>query len=554
MKNHYDVIVIGSGFGGAITGCRLAQSGRSVCIVEKGRRWQRTEFPRSPHELESRAPWNEQRRDGLLDYRSFPRMDVIQGCGVGGGSLHYFNVAKRPPSAIFNNRWPKSINLRSLAPYYSLAKAMLTAKTLTPNGRKLPLRTQAFWEAAQAYGGQPEFVDIAVRTDIHGPHSQSACIYCGDCLLGCQVHAKNTLDLNYIREAEHCGAEVFPQHKAEAIVPRRGGYTVRVSRLKPGARDATNDIEVSARIVVVAAGTLGSNELLLKCRDVHKTLPRLSDALGKGFSGNGDYLLAGTLYGENTVVDPGSGPSITAGLKVAAEGQHIYIEDLGYSDPLLWYINASLPTEQHLQQSLLLGWDYLLSSVGLGHTTTRHVQFERLFSGGITNRFLPYLGMGTDAADGVFTLDDQDSIALSWDHSRSLPMFRLMENCLQRMSKKSGGEYIRSFLWASPINKLLTAHPLGGCALSNSERDGVVNEFGEVWNYPNLYVADGSVIPTALAANPSATISALAERTAFHITHPNRNITEEDLTARMPDACCGGSEAQAQQGGRLHHE
>ncbi len=523
MNKFYNAVVIGSGFGGAITACRLAQAGQSVCLIEQGRRWGKDDFPRSPYEIASRAFWHDgQQTPGFLEYRSFPQMDVIHGCGVGGGSLHYFNVNKRPPAAIFHDpRWPKNTTLHRLEPYYRASKRMLDAKPFETGQRELPLRTRAFWSAAQACGRDPELVDIAVYTQAVPRNSQSACIRCGNCLFGCQVHAKNTLDLNYIPLAEHHGAQVFPQHKAEAIERKGKSFVVHISDLRQGTT-----VKVTAEKVIVSAGTLGSNELLLKCRDVYKTMPRLSTALGRGFSGNGDFLLAGTLY-DDTPVDPGSGPNITAGFSVAEEGEHIYIEDLGYFDALLSYINDTIPTYQRWHQLLAVGSDYLLSSLGVRQQSRMDTGFDRLFRDEITTNFLPYLGMGTDAADGSLTLDQDNHIVVNWDHWKSLPMFRLMERHLEELSRSSGGRYLTSPLWEWPFRKLLTAHPLGGCAMSNRKQDGVVNEYGEVWSYPNLYVADGSILPSALAVNPSATISALAERIAFHIVH-GRDIRDDE--------------------------
>jgi len=537
VNKSYDVVIIGSGFGGAITACRLAEEGRTVCLIEKGKRWKKEEFPRTPYQVADGAFWDETRRRGFIEYQSFPQMDVIHGCGVGGGSLHYFNVNKQPPSAIFDDpRWPEEITLRMLAPCYRVSRRMLGATPLHANGRQLPLRTRAFWAAAQASDRDPELMDIAVYT---GPprNSQSGCIYCGDCLLGCQVHAKNTLDLNYIRRAEEHGAVVLPQHKAQVIEPSGRRYAIHISDLRQNGADGKSHFCLSAKTVIVAAGTLGTNELLLKCRNVHRTLPRLSDKLGCGFSGNGDYLLAGTLY-KDTVVDPSSGPSITAAISFAEEGQHICIQDLGYSDPLAWYINALIPTYQRVHQLTLFGWDYLLSSLGVRQPSRVDANLDRLIGGGITTHFLPYLGMGTDAADGSLVLDRDHHIVVHWDHSKSLRMFQLLERCLEQMSRSSGGSYLPSPLWEWPFRKLLTAHPLGGCAMSDRAEDGVVNEIGQAWYYPNLYVADGSIIPTALSVNPSATISALAEHVAFHMIHGREMKLDDErklLSSCPPD-------------------
>ena len=142
MKPTYDVVVVGSGFGGAITACRLAQAGRSVCILERSRRWDKTDFPRSPGEV-AKSFWQDGGSYGFLEYKAFKRIDVIQGCGVGGGSLHYFNVHLRTPPDIFAQKvWPPEITRAVLDPYYDLAEEMLESQRLTPpEGREQPLRT-----------------------------------------------------------------------------------------------------------------------------------------------------------------------------------------------------------------------------------------------------------------------------------------------------------------------------------------------------------------------------------------------------------------------------
>lgn len=160
---------------------------------------------------------------------------------------------------------------------------------------------------------------------------------------------------------------------------------------------------------------------------------------------------------------------------------------------------------------------YLMRMLGLGKQGRLSMEFQRLFEGDLV-RSLPYLAMGADDANGWMRLVDGE-IDVVWPKRSSRPLFAEMERALKTLSAAAGGKYQPSPLWAWPLRKLLTAHPLGGCAMSDNPRSGVVNEFGELWNYPNLFVSDGSTIPTALAINPSATISALAERTADHIAH-----------------------------------
>lgn len=520
MREAYDVVVIGSGFGGGINACRLAAAGRSVCVLERGRRWGRKDFPRTTGQV-ARAFWNE--RDlGLLDYRAFKKIDVIQASGVGGGSLVYFNVHLRTPPEIFlDPRWPRGVKREVLDPFYDMAKEMLEARPLTPPAElSMPHRTEAFLAAAERSGRRADLVDICVYT---GPERtnrfgalQDGCVYCGNCMLGCHVHAKNTVDLNYLLLAEAHGAEVYPLHLADQIEPVDGaGYRVHFRRFHEDASQPERGSVVGRR-VVVSAGSLGSTELLLRSRDLHRTLPALSPALGQRFSGNGDFILAGAFEADREV-DPGQGPSITAMTTHRTEQHHLSVQDLGFPDPFLWYLESALPSPSRLKELKLFLRKYVYRLLGLTRASAFTDGAEKLFQGGVTPRFLPYLGMGTDAADGRMGLSD-GNIDITWNSARSRGMFREMESVMKELSRALGGRYETSILWRWPLRKLLTAHPLGGCAMSDDPAAGVVNEFGEVYHYPGLYVSDGSVIPTALSVNPSATISALSERIAAHIT------------------------------------
>jgi len=158
---------------------------------------------------------------------------------------------------------------------------------------------------------------------------------------------------------------------------------------------------------------------------------------------------------------------------------------------------------------------------------------EALFGGGRTRGVLPYLGMCEDAAHGRFVLDADGNLDLKWSPTASMQRFRELERAMRDLSDALDGHCVSSPLWDWPRRELLTAHPLGGCAMAEDPARGVVSDVGEVHGYPGLFVADGSVIPTALARNPSATISALAERTAFHLLH-GRDLRSDEASAVVP--------------------
>lgn len=531
MRDRYDVIVIGSGFGGAVTAARLAQAGRSVCVLERGRRWDNREFPRSIGQVKN-AMWRDNASYGFIEYKTFARMDVIQGAAVGGGSIHYFNVHLRAPRDILERpEWPTQVKRDTLEPYYDLAQDMLDSRPLEPRLPRYPLpkRTQAFAAAAAAAGRTAERVPIAVHTGPAGEnrHSgvfQEPCDYAGDCLLGCRSQSKNTLDLTYIPMGERrYGLEVFALHSVSNIEPiSSGGYRVHFTRLDPDNPANGEPGTVMGERVVVSGGSLGSTQILLKCRDVHKTLPALPARLGQRFSGNGDMLFSGVL-GTDRAVEPGDGPSITIGADFSREGSkhRIYIEDLGFPNPFLWLLEGTLPSASRSWGLVRAVGSYVGAMLGVHGKRGSRIGFEaeNLFAGNRTEHFLPFLGMGTDAADGVLKLDSHGDIDLDWDPAASMEMFLEMEQGFKELSAGAGGHYLRSILWQWPLRRLLTAHPLGGCVMSNKPEDGVVNDRGEVWGHPGLFVVDGAIVPGALTVNPSMTITALAERAAYWMIH-----------------------------------
>lgn len=525
----FDVVVIGSGFGGAVTACRLAEAGARVLVLERGRRWTKDQYPRGPDDAwlyDHRKP---HKANGWLDLRFFRGMAVAQGAGVGGGSLCYSSVVMEAGQELFASpRWPQEISRDELTPFYARAKDMLGAQTI-PEGQ-LTQRYKLMQRAADRSEVHERFqsVPLAVSFDpewnyelpqAHSPrHSktftnaqgatQGTCIHLGNCDLGCDVRAKNTLELNYLAAAERCGAEIRPLHRARFVEPVNGAaaYAVHFDRIRAGALEADS---VSAQRVVLAAGSLGSTEILLRSRDEYRTLPKVSDTLGASWSANANVLTP-DLHADAREVQQTVGPTISAGLDFmdgSVNGQRFFIEDDGFPNLLRNAVTARLKNQWYSPFAWLL---------------RRHLRHNNPLAG-----VMVWLGEGIDAADGQLRLKrtwqppwDRD-LELHWNTSASRGVIDEILRMHHKLSSASGGKLQVPLYWTL-LRSLVTVHPLGGCRIGSSAQDGVVDHRGAVFGYPGLYVSDGAVLPGAVGRNPSLTIAALAERAAHLIVQETR--------------------------------
>jgi len=273
----YDAIVIGTGFGGAVSALRLVQAGFRIAVLERGRRYPRGAFPRNWKDPLDGWLWRH--RQGLFDARSLSGMQVVQSAGYGGGSLIYANVHLRPAPDLFRKRWPEGYDREALDPYYDLVAGMLELRTVDgSNGQEeLPPKTRLMEQVAVRLGRGGQFVHtpIAVR---FGPREDDArnrfgvpqrnCTGCGECDIGCNVHAKNTLDLNYLAMAEAKGAEVLALREATCIEPSAAGYRVQFRNHTTDTMEA-----LESRRVFVCAGAINSTELLLRSRPRPSRVP-----------------------------------------------------------------------------------------------------------------------------------------------------------------------------------------------------------------------------------------------------------------------------------------
>ena len=518
----FDAIVIGSGFGGAVTSCRLAEAGYKVLVLERGRRWAPATFPRAANDPWVFDPGAPAARNGWFDFRIFPRMTVVAGAGVGGGSLVYANISIRAKKETFDAGWPPEITWNELQRPYDLVGQMLNVKPVPPT--QWPERTRLVKDAAERTGRGARFepLELAVSFDetytyaqpnAHDAVSskpfinaqgreQGTCVHLGNCDIGCDVNARNTLDLNYLARAESKGADVRALHVVKSIAPAAGGYSVSFDRIEKGALVPGS---ATARLVILGAGSIGSTELLLRCRNEQHTLPNVSAQLGVGWSSNGDFLTPAIHPFRK--VDPTHGPTITAAINMldgSAYGQDVFIEDGGLPDMVRGALArwAASPPSDPIGRLVIESLRPLLT----GNTLVDHV--------------MPWFAQSRDAADGVLRLD-KGRLTMDWDIAKSKATLDAVVRLHQELAFATEGMALTPLTWTIG-NNLITPHPLGGCRLGTSTANGVVAHNGEVFGYKNLFVADGAIIPKAIGLNPSRTIGALAERIAGLIVAEGR--------------------------------
>lgn len=488
-----DVIVVGSGFGGAVAAARLAQAGFSVRVLERGRRWLPGQFPRST-DLKDGWLWYADR--GLYEARWLGSMLSVQAAGWGGGSLVYANVFARPAAQTQDEHWPAMLRREQLDPYYDLAATMLGVSPVQPDPRTdtVPDRTRVVEGLLDRTAVRPAMVrpQLAVRfgdpeawqRNRHGV-PQRGCAFLGECVLGCNHAAKNSLDLNYLAVAERHGARAVTGSEVRRIAPDGSGWAVWSQE---GQGDGRTTVRRRARKVVLAAGAIGTTELLLRARDEHGTLPDLSPALGHGFSGNGDQLALGTF--RPGPEDLSTGPTITTTTAL----------DVWERDDPVWYQvqDGAVPAvvADMLDQVLPLPrirarWDRMR-----GNDPTRRIAL---------------LSMGHDSGAGRLGLDRRGKVRLQWDNRWQAHLYRSEQRVAPLISRITGAR-IRQVLPWSYLRRPVTVHPLGGVPVGPSPATAVVGADLQVHGYPGLYVMDGSAIPASTGANPSATILAGAEQ------------------------------------------
>jgi len=531
IQDHYSAIVVGSGYGGAIAADRIARAGRDVCILERGKELHPGEYPNSALSAAREIQVHTTKADhgsasGMFDFNVGPDVTVLTGCGLGGTSLINASVALEPSDGVFaDDRWPAPLRNHPevLRPFMHAAKGMLGSNPYPQSWPDLP-KLRTLERAAAGLGRTVVRPDINV-TFTDGPNAvgvrQNACVLCGDCCSGCNYGAKNTVLMNYLPDAYAHGAHIFTEVAVQSVRRYQDKWRVAFDVLgeRPGGSPSTLSRLVTADVVVLAAGTLGSTQILLRSRDLGLSL---SDRLGHGFSGNGDVLafaydtdrsVQGVGLGERVPrADTAVGPAITGLIDLRGPGADL-------KDALI-IEDGAIPGALASVLPLVMS----AASDGVPEQGTRRL---RELAGipfgsyhGPVNHTLTYLVMSTDNAGGRICLEN-DRVQVAWPEVGEQPAFARDNRILAAATEALQGTETPDPLWAwTNGQSLITVHPLGGCVMADDAANGVVDQKGQVFDpasggvHDGLYVCDGSVVPCPLDANPSLTISAIAERTA----------------------------------------
>ena len=525
MTFDFDYVIIGSGFGGSVSALRLAEKGYSVCVIERGKRFGDSDFPKTNWDVRRYLWMPILKCFGIQNLSLFKNILVLSGTGVGGGSLVYANTLLRPQNLFYEAPiWKDLADWKAeLAPHYATAERMLgvtvnpklteadrvlldCAKDLGKEGTFQPARVGVFFGEPGKKVSDPYFGGA-------GPE-RKGCIFCGGCMVGCQHNAKNTLTKNYLYFAEKCGVKILPELNVENVEAAGGGYQISV-------RSSTRWFCRSPQIlrskkVILSAGVLGTLHLLLKCKFVTQSLPHLADQLGHHIRTNSEALVGVTKVDSPLTQDYSEGVAITS---IFHPDDHTHIEPVRYPHGSSFMRLLAVP--------MVDGDGSVPKIFKFLYSLCRHpIQLVRL----IMNRnwaqsTVILLVMQTldnqmrfKLGRSLFTLFRKRLITVPEQGDLRIPNSIPIANQVGRAFAKKVGGVPQSAINEVLLNIPTTAHILGGCGIGKDRDTGVIDQNHEVFGYPGLYVCDGSVIPANLGVNPSLTITAMTERAMSRIS------------------------------------
>ncbi|PWJ26181.1 cholesterol oxidase [Branchiibius hedensis] len=524
----HDVVVIGSGFGGAVSAMRLAEKGYSVLVYEAGRRFEDKDFAKTSWRLNKYLWAPALKLYGVQRYHVLPNVMILAGAGVGGGSLNYANTLYKPPSEFFKDQqWGHITDWEDeLSPHYETGKKMLGVVEENPCWGPVE---QLMKDTAEQMGvghtfrktpvgvffGEP---DKTVEDPFFGGEgpARTGCTECGNCMVGCRVGAKNTLMKNYLAFAEKAGARIEPMRTVTTLESLGETEGFRITTERTGAWAAKKQTSVTARHVVLAAGTWGTQQLLHKMK-ASGTLPKLSPSLGVLTRTNSEELAGAATMTVPKGVDLTTGVAITTSFHVD-ETTHVENCRYGKGSNVMKLLVAGMVDGEGrgaLARFAAFGVELAKSPVKL------------LMAGplgpGWSERTI--IGLVMQVSDNSITVSAKKKLTGGFKLTSKqghgapnptwLPQGHAAAHVMaDKLATLTGKKTIAGTNWAELANKPLTAHFLGGVVISDSPEKGVIDPYHRVWGYPGLFVTDGSAVSANLGVNPSLTITAQAERAA----------------------------------------
>lgn len=525
----FDILIIGSGYGGSICAARLAMAKRSdvrLAVLERGREWIPGTYPDTffKGSRESRFTLLGPKKNelanpvGLVNVIQNDEVNILSGNGLGGSSLINANVAIRPDVECFQQLdWPAALRDRTvLDPYYDRASYELGVEVepVDASPKAKAQRLAAVNLACRGARFENASLTLTRGSNCDGPiinrqgMRQRGCIDCGDCCAGCNVGAKNTLAKNYLPLAKRHGAEIYTHTEVMRIEKIGSYYRIHFKNYLPDRRGDYQAVcgSVTSRIVIVGAGSIGSNEILLRSRGCGM---ELSGRLGYQWTMNGDAL--GFVR---------KSPHLTS---TAGKGAYDFH---GHKVGPTIQTNLTYPHRELAKRVLIQDGAVTKSYANILGMLMFDMDFDQT---------LPMLGMGHDGAAGRVVLRDGGHGSVKWPGMEKSEYRKMIRHEFDQVARAHGGvyKYLRIF-----GDNLITVHPLGGCAMADDPLYGVVDDRGRVFDgrgggmvesidspqllgqqpqamvHQGLYVADGSIIPTSIGCNPLLTISALSERIA----------------------------------------
>ena len=521
----FDVVVIGSGFGGSVAALRLTEKGYKVCVLEAGRRFSDKDFPKTSWRLRRFLFLPRLGLKGIQRIHVLPDVLVLAGAGVGGGSLVYANTLYKPPASYFEDKqWNQITNWdEELSPWYDQASRMLG---VAQNPYFSP-SDEAMKQVADQMGVGHTFklaplgvyfgdgVGIKSKDPFFGGvgPDRSGCLQCGACMTGCRHNAKNTLPKNYLGLAEKAGAKVFPEHtvtKVEQLLDGSWSITAR----KSGAWFGGNR-RFTAAHVVVAAGTYNTQKLLHKMKSTG-VLPKISDQLGKLSRTNSEALTGSIMPKGGT--DFSKGSAITSSF---FPDDHTHVEPVRYGKGSNFMgLLQTVMTDSANIRDRRKQW---LRQVITKPSLVLKILDVRQWS---ERTVVALIMQNVDSAISVTGKRGLFGFRLTSKNDSKTPNATYIpaaNEVARRIAENNGG--IAGGHIGDLINAPFTAHFVGGCVIGESINTGVIDPYHRVYNYPTMHIVDGASVTANLGVNPSLTITAQAER-AFSMW-PNKG--EADL-------------------------